>query len=296
MNTYIFRFYLIYGFLMQETTTPSLDNLSIEEKATIINNRRKTRFTSTISDERGEELLYNGKKITEFVQEWSIANVLWHLRFKKQLPQRAQQFLTTALILLADHGPAVSGAHNAIVTARAGKDVVSSVIAWLATIWPKFGWAISWAAHHFFRAIQDEQTPEQFVKTMKQRGINIPWIWHKVKSMYNPDKRCELLGIQSHQFSSTRYYQFAREVETLTTQKKPNLILNVDGSLGALLLDMMTWLDMSTQEIEQFIATDGANALFVLSRTIGFIWHHLDQKRLNEDLYRTPREDIWYTD
>ena len=37
-------------------------------------------------------------------------------------------------MVTADHGPAVSGAHNTIVTARAGKDLVSSVTAGLLTI------------------------------------------------------------------------------------------------------------------------------------------------------------------
>ena len=32
-------------------------------------------------------------------------------------------------MLCADHGPCVSGAHNTIVTARAGKDLVSSLVA-----------------------------------------------------------------------------------------------------------------------------------------------------------------------
>lgn len=31
-------------------------------------------------------------------------------------------------MLCADHGPCVSGAHNTIVTARAGKDLVSSLV------------------------------------------------------------------------------------------------------------------------------------------------------------------------
>lgn len=32
------------------------------------------------------------------------------------------------IMLCADHGPCVSGAHNTIVTARAGKDLVSSLV------------------------------------------------------------------------------------------------------------------------------------------------------------------------
>lgn len=32
------------------------------------------------------------------------------------------------IMLCADHGPCVSGAHNTIVTVRAGKDLVSSLV------------------------------------------------------------------------------------------------------------------------------------------------------------------------
>ena len=38
------------------------------------------------------------------------------------------------LMVTADHGPAVSGAHNTIVCARAGKDLVSSLASGLLTI------------------------------------------------------------------------------------------------------------------------------------------------------------------
>ena len=36
--------------------------------------------------------------------------------------------LQMCIMMCADHGPAVSGAHNTIVTARAGKDLVSSLV------------------------------------------------------------------------------------------------------------------------------------------------------------------------
>jgi citrate synthase len=36
------------------------------------------------------------------------------------------------------------------------------------------------------------------------------------------------------------------------------------------------------------------NGLFVLGRSIGFIGHFLDQKRLQQGLYRHPWDDICY--
>lgn len=268
----------------------------VQSKIAVINHRRATVMTSTISDERGEELTYNKVPVTDFVEKWSIANVIGHLRFKQQLPDYALDFLNTAIILMADHGPAVSGATNTIVTARAGKDVVDSLAAWLLTIGPRFGGAVSGAGQYFFKAVQDNLSAKDFIESMKQQGIYIPWIGHKIKSIYNPDKRCELLFKLSKNFPQTKYLDFAKQVEGLTTLKKPNLILNVDGHVAALLLDMMEAMWYTPTQIQTFIDADVFNGLFVLARSIGFIGHHIDQKRLGEGLYRTPWDDVLYTD
>jgi len=54
--------------------------------------------------------------------------------FVFRLPKYASKFIEMCLMVTADHGPAVSGAHNTIVCARAGKDLVSSLASGLLTI------------------------------------------------------------------------------------------------------------------------------------------------------------------
>lgn len=268
----------------------------ISEKLSILNTRKPTRFTSTISDERWEELMYNGKLISEHVWDASIARVIGHLRLKRELPDYGEKFINTVLILLADHGPAVSGAANTIVTARAGVDLVSSVVSWLLTIWPKFGGAIDGAAKFFSKAVTEEFSPQEFVTMMKKKGILIPGIGHKVKSKFNPDVRCEIIGEIAKSFPnwSTSHYQFAKSVEEITLGKKANLILNVDGAIAALLLDLLVSMEFTDVQIQQYIQAGLFNAFFITARTIGFLGHALDQKRLNEWLYRTSWDDIWY--
>lgn len=46
-------------------------------------------------------------------------------------------FHQICIMLCADHGPCVSGAHNTIVTARAGKDLVSSLVSGNANSWTR---------------------------------------------------------------------------------------------------------------------------------------------------------------
>ena len=68
----------------------------------------------------------------------------------------AAEYIEMILETVADHGPYVSGAYNAIVAARAGKDVVSSLASGLLTIGPRFGGAIDGAANSFFDAFSEE--------------------------------------------------------------------------------------------------------------------------------------------
>ncbi len=259
--------------------------------------RRPTTFICTISDDSGEELLYAGKKISDVLEEKSgIGGVIGLLWFKKQLPDYASQFIELVIQIVADHGPAVSGAHNAIVASCAGKDLVSSLCSGLLTIGPRFGGAIDDAAREFKRAKESGLTPEQFVNEMKRKGINIPGIGHRVKSVKNPDMRVQLLiSYARKNFSNTDLLDYALEVEKLTTAKKGNLILNVDGCIGILFLDLMSSCGaFSIEEIDEVVKLGYLNGLFALGRSIGLIGHILDQKRLGARLYRHPTEDIAY--
>merc|ERR1712194_441030 len=88
--------------------------------------RKPANFISSIADDRGEELKYCGVTISDvFKKDIGIGGVLSLLWFRRQLPVECTKFIEMILMVTADHGPAVSGAHNAIVTARAGKDLVS---------------------------------------------------------------------------------------------------------------------------------------------------------------------------
>lgn len=95
-------------------------------------------------------------------------------------------------------------------------------------------------------------------------------------------------------FPTRNYLDFALQVEELTTQKKPNLILNVDGHIAAMMLDALTDMWYTYEEMNSLIKADFLNALFVMARSVWFIGHYLDQQRLNEGLYRTPWNDILY--
>jgi ATP-citrate lyase alpha-subunit len=258
--------------------------------------RRSTNFVCTISDERGEELKYCGIPISSIVeQDYGIGGVIGLLWFKRKLSGWATRFIEMVLEITADHGPAVSGAHNAIVAARAGKDLVSALASGLLTIGPRFGGAINDAALLFTTYCDADKNPECLVNDMKAAGRNIPGIGHRIKSVTNPDKRVEILNKYARKhFPVTPYLDYALAVETITTSKRDNLILNVDGCAGTLCCDMLRGIGFNQTEVREFVELEALNSLFVIGRSIGIVGHILDQRRMKQGLYRHPYDDILY--
>ena len=258
--------------------------------------RKPAAFISTISDERGQELLYAGMKISDvFKEEIGIGGVLSLLWFKRRLPPYACKFIEMVLQLTADHGPAVSGAMNTIITARAGKDLVSSLAAGLLTIGDRFGGALDGAAANFTSALNSGQTPREFVDSMRKANKLIPGIGHKIKSKTNPDLRVELLkDFVKATFPATATLDYALGVENVTSAKKDSLILNVDGCIAAAFCDLLNCTGaFSEEEASEYLKAGTLNGLFVLGRSIGFIGHFLDQKLLKQPLYRHPSDDFY---
>ncbi|KAK2576191.1 hypothetical protein KPH14_008396 [Odynerus spinipes] len=231
--------------------------------------RKPASFITSICDERGQELLYAGMPVTEVLkQNVGIGGVVSLLWFQRCLPATYCKFLEMSLMLTADHGPAVSGAHNTIVCARAGKDLVSSLVSGLLTIGDRFGGALDGAARMFSEAYDAGLHPQEFVNNTRKKGKLI---------MAKP------------------LVEYALEVEKITTSKKPNLILNVDGIIACAFVDMLRNSGSFTrEEAEEYIEIGAINSLFVLGRSIGFIGHYMDQRRLKQGLYRHPWDDISY--
>ena len=257
--------------------------------------RKSASIICTISDDRGEEVTYNSIPLSKIIKEnQGIGGTIGHLWFKRELPEYSKRFIELVLQVVADHGPAVSGAHNTIIASRAGKDLISSIVSGLLTIGPRFGGAIDGAAYWFSKASDEGKEQKDFVKEMKTKGINIPGIGHRIKSVQNPDIRVTIIkGFAKEHFPETTVLDYALEVEKLTTAKRNNLILNVDGCIGVSFIDMMRSCGAFTkEEADEFVQMGALNGLFVYGRTIGLIGHYLDQKRLQQPLYRHPWDDI----
>ncbi len=247
-------------------------------------NRKQAMFASTLVN----------FPLHELSKDHSYAYIVTSLFLGKPVKSKElEEFAEMVFKLVADHGPHVSGAVNTMITARAGRDLPSSIASGLLTIGPRFGGAINQAAANWFSGVQDNTDPHTFVENFASKKQYIQGIGHKKYRIDLPDPRVTDIVEFANKLSDPKYTRFAQSVEQITTQKKGNLILNVDGAIAAVLLDILTEKEqLSETAIEQLIDVEFFNAFFVFGRTAGLIAHFLDQKRLDEGLFRLPDDEV----
>lgn len=258
-----------------------------------LSGRTHSLFTSTISGDVDGETMVLGQPLVKVATDHSLAWIVGSIWLGKPLrSKKTAKVIDLALRLLVDHGPYVSGALNTMITARAGKDLVSSLVSGLLTVGPRFGGAVNGAAKIWFESVGAGLDPALVVEDYAKRKEYIFGIGHKKYRIDAPDPRVSLIAKLSGN-TPHPHLDFARAVETITTGKKPNLILNVDGALAAVMLDLLVHEEkLNKDEIRGLIEGEFFNAIFVLSRSIGFIAHYLDQKRLGEGLFRLPEDQV----
>jgi len=230
---------------------------------------------TTISDDRGDEPLYEGYPASELINKgYEIPHVIGLLWDKRLISKHEAEVIKRIMMLSADHGPCVSGALGTIIAACAGIGMSQSVAAGLIMIGPRFGGAVTDAGRWFKYAVDNKQSVDEFLAYMKKNVGPVPGIGHRVKSLRNPDKRVqELVSYVKSLPIATPHLDFALSVEKVTSAKKDNLILNVDGTMAAVLVDLG-------------FPVESLNGFFILSRAIGLIGHWVDQKRQESRLIR----------
>ncbi len=230
---------------------------------------------TTISDDRGDEPLYDGYAASELINKgYEIPHVIALLWDKRLITKQEAEIIKRIMMLSADHGPCVSGALATIIAACAGIGMSQAVAAGLIMIGPRFGGAVTDAGRYFKHAVDTQMTVDDFLSYMKKEVGPVPGIGHRVKSLRNPDKRVkELVSYVKGLGIPTPHLDFALAVEKVTSVKKDNLILNVDGTMAAVLVDIG-------------FPVESLNGFFILSRTIGLIGHWVDQKRQESRLIR----------
>jgi ATP-citrate lyase alpha-subunit len=135
---------------------------------------------STISDDRGEEPLYQGYPASELINAgYDISHVIGLLWDNRLVSKQEAEIIKRIIMLSADHGPCVSGAMATVLAACAGIGLSQSVAAGLIMIGPRFGGAVTDAGRWFKYAIDNKLTVDDFLVYMKKNVGPVPSIYEE---------------------------------------------------------------------------------------------------------------------
>ncbi len=278
-------------FLAAFRNTPGKDIVSEMGTADELSGRRGSILSTreVIDTETAPTYVADGKLVPQ--TESFASKILAALLGRAPKSPTTVAFADAVFSLLIDHGGAVSGAVNTMITARAGKDMVSSLVAGLLTVGPRFGGAINEGARNWLGGQGSGMSAKEYVETETKAGRLILGIGHKKYRIGIPDPRVAALSQFASLLKNHPHYDFARAVEEVTTAKSGSLILNVDGVIAALFTDILIECEgYSIEEVKQLIDAEFFNAFFIIPRSVGFTAHFLEQKQNDEGLFRLPEE------
>lgn len=225
-----------------------------------------------------------------------VRHALSTLLERDEVSNALTEFTEAAYSLLVDHGAQPSGAVNTMITARAGRDMGASLASGILTVGDRFGGAINGAARNWFQSVQASVPVETMLEDHKKRAAYVLGIGHRKYNIHNPDPRvAALIASARKHLKTAAYLDYAEAVAARTTEKRPNLILNVDGVIAAAVLDILSEVERySKTEIAELIDIEFFNSYFIIPRTVGFVGNYLSQKRRDEGLFRLPDSDVFY--
>jgi ATP citrate (pro-S)-lyase len=284
-------------FLEALRSLPSKDfHDTVFETAPLMERRKSILSTRAILEiEETPIYVQDGKLVSR--EATTFASVSLQALLGREVSPTASAFVEAIFEMLIDHGGNVSGAVNTMITARAGRDLVSSLASGILTIGPRFGGAVSDAAGTWIEGVASGKKAADFVEVRTKGGSILSGIGHRKYRVGIPDPRVAALSQFATLLKQHPHYDFARAVEEVTTGKNGSLILNVDGVIAAVLLDIFIEIDGFTpEEIQELLDIEFFNALFVIPRTVGFIAHFMEQKRNDEGLFRLPDDLLFIRD
>ena len=257
----------------------------------VLSSRRKSILStrSVLDLDAAPVFVKDGSLVMQESSSFASAALLAMLGTKPSTTTAA--FVEAIFELLIDHGGEVSGAVNTMVTARAGRDLVTSLATGILTIGLRFGGAINDAARTWIEGVSSDQSAAAFVEDRARNSILLSGIGHRKYRAGIPDPRVAALSSFTTLLTRHAHYDFARQVEAATTAKNGSLILNVDGVIASVLIDILIECDgFSSVQLQELLDIEFFNALFVIPRSVGFISHFMEQKRNDEGHFRLPEE------
>ncbi len=242
-------------------------------------------FQTSVSGEVNGELTIRGTPLVSIIGEMGYTQALFFILTGKK-PTAAQSTIFDAILVACiDHGVAPASGFVPRVVTASGNETTHAMAAGLLALGPFHGGAVEDAMRVFVELNgKSEQEITTYIETQRAAHKRLSGFGHRKYTEVDPrtEKLFQIATTQGQEVSGA-YIQTARDIESaLAKVMGRKLVLNVDGAVAALLLELG-------------LPSEAGNGIFALARMAGMLAHIVEEKQQGNVVRRLDDNEITYT-
>lgn len=234
------------------------------------------KFQTQVSGEIDGVHHIRSKPLTELVENFSFAGAVFYMITGSEPSESEEKVFNAILVASIDNGLSPASGFIPRVIASTGNDLLHSLAGGVMALGPYHGGAISGAAELISQA--KNQDLSAVVENYLSQNKRIPGLGHP-HYKHNDPRTDQLFSIAKDNHLSTENQTVMMQIqEEFYKQTGKHLVINIDGAIAALLLDLG-------------FPPEAGNGLFALARVGGMIAHILEEKN-EKPVRRIDESDI----
>ncbi len=243
-------------------------------------------FNTSVSGEVNGELTIRGTSLVSMIGEVGYTQALFFILTGKKPTQAQLAILDVILVACMDHGIAPASGFVPRVVTASGNETTHAMAAGLLALGPFHGGAVEDAMCIFVELNgKSEQEITTYIKTQRAAHKRLSGFGHRKYTETDPrtEKLFAIATTQGQEVGGA-YIKTARDIElALAKVMGRKLVLNVDGAVAALLLELG-------------LPVEAGNGIFALARMAGMLAHIIEEKQQGNVVRRLDDDEVTYTE
>ncbi|MBR9692821.1 citryl-CoA lyase [Candidatus Woesearchaeota archaeon] len=234
-------------------------------------------FKTAVSKMTENDLIIRGKKHSDMIGNWPFSKTIFFLLSGKEPDKKEAALFDAMLTTVIDHGMGTASSMATRFVASTGNSLNTAVAGGVLALGDYHGGAIEKAMCLF----TEVDKPAAFVKDALENKKVLYGFGHKVYKIQDP-RTAHLVALCKKEGYVSKYLTLALEMEKAIEELKgKKIVLNVDGAIAALLLDMG-------------FAPEMGKGFFIIGRTPGLVVQAVEEQAREKPVRRVSEDDITY--
>jgi len=241
------------------------------------------KINTRISKITSDNVIIRNEKLSDMINSMTFSDAIFLILSKRKPNSSESEIFNAMLVSIIDHGAGTTSSLTSRFVMSGGNSLNTSVGSGVLALGDFHGGAIENAINDLNEIFNKKISVEEFVKEKIESKKTIYGYGHKVYK--DKDMRVvEILEICKKLNYKSKFLDFVLLIENeIEKVKGKKLILNIDGLIAAILLEM--GFDSSV-----------GKGIFIIGRVPGLVAQSLEEKEFEKPVRRLEEDDVTYID